>query len=54
MLLSPPGLCNASSQKRVPAPPSTIEATPPAGLARFQRSAARTAGVMAAPYIVYQ
>ena len=33
--------------------PARIDATPPAGVARRQSRAARSAGVMPAPYIVY-
>src|SRR5699024_7711592 len=37
----------------VTAPPAIIDASAPVAVTRFQNSAASTAGVMAAPYIVY-
>ena len=52
MLFHPMGRWRTSSQKRVPPPPSRMEVMPPAAVTRFHRNAARTAGVMAAPYMV--
>ena len=50
--ISPAGPWNMV-KSAVTAIPDAIEATPPAGVTRFQRNAAKSAGVRPAPTIVY-